>query len=158
MWGAEGCWWNANVDSWLPGGVAWGISHLGMSDCLVGRLVMVYTRSPGEGDWAEKFSSHVNLVPRNSAIRASLEKNPTIKQRSSSCACSRTIFLPAITSGLWVKPSHSPTAPRAMQHPRAQKSPSPMVQTPSLRAVGDGFVHADPQTFSTSSWTHKGQK
>lgn len=53
------------MDSWLPGGVAWGMSHPGVSDRLAGRLVMVYTRSAGEGDWAEKFSSHVNPVPRN---------------------------------------------------------------------------------------------
>lgn len=32
-----------------------------------------------------------------------------------------------------------------------------MVQTPSLHVVGDGFVRADPQPFSVSSWTQEGQ-
>ena len=53
------------MDSWLLGGVAWGISHPGVSDRLVGWFMMVYTRSPEEGDWAEKFSSRTNLAPRN---------------------------------------------------------------------------------------------
>ena len=53
------------MDSWLLGGVAWGISHPGVSDRLAGWLMMVYTRSPEEGDWAEKFSSRTNLAPRN---------------------------------------------------------------------------------------------
>lgn len=52
------------MDSWLPAWMAWGISHPRVSDHLAARLVMGYTRSPGEGDSAEKFSSHVDLITR----------------------------------------------------------------------------------------------